>query len=248
MPTDWRCWSILLSDDGNLNPVFNRESMKIWWVKMISRGSMPTTQVYIRSIWSKWLRRNPGTYTTKFELVESFRHHRSRCSYRGSMVCQWHHAPWWWQGGITMNSLKVGEWLTGEDVEIAWNSSWESKWELAGVVFFLPGSHRCVRMYILWPLRICTCSILEKLIQICSPSCFLENHHGRVKPALGSNSIPPFLTQPGGESRDLVGQSLRLLLLQLGLAVPNAAELIEGLKEVHDDCELPDISLPIPVR
>eukprot|EP00434_Breviolum_minutum_P021078 symbB.v1.2.018597.t2/scaffold1489.1/size143467/5 len=38
-----------------------------------------------------------------------------------------------------------------------------------------------------------------------------------------------------------------LLLLQLGLAVPNAAELIEGLKEVHDDCELPDISLPIPV-
>ncbi len=77
------------------------------------------------------LRRNPGTYTTKFELVESFRHHCSRCSYSGSMVCQWHHAPWSHLMGERWKDpswcLKVDWWRYRNTMEYP-----EWKWELAG--------------------------------------------------------------------------------------------------------------------
>ena len=182
--------------------------MKIWWVRMlISNETCPHSGNFKINL-SKFLRRNPGTDTAKFELVESFRHHRSRCGYSGSMVCQWHHAPWWWHGGITMNSLKVGEWLTGEDVEIPWHSSWKWKWELASCFVSPTKSPICPdvsvtseNMYMFYTWKI-------------DPDLLTTHNHVFVptttctcETSILGWQFPPFLTNRGGRFRDLVESS-----------------------------------------
>lgn len=149
MPTDWRFFSILLPFWlWESKPVFFfRESMKIWWVKMMISRGYPTTQVYISdqfspSYWGAILEhtlQNLSWWKASAIIVRV-----------AATVAAWYASGTThldgWHGGITMNSLKVGEWLTGEDVEIAWKVQLRVKVSACKLCCFShESSHRCVR-------------------------------------------------------------------------------------------------------